>query len=87
MKKFTESVQLKMICVGMVCLLVATLMPLFIIAHYNFISVDDFTFAASSGRIWEETRSVWSVLAELFGFSDFGEVPGSGQASRRHRVH
>ena len=62
MKKLTESVQLKTILVGLLVLLAVTLIPLFMIAHYNFISVDDFTFTLNSGKIWEETGSVWRVL-------------------------
>ncbi len=62
MKKITERIQLNTILVGMILLLAATLIPLFWIAHYNFISVDDFTFTQNAGAIWQETGSVWKVM-------------------------
>lgn len=69
MKKLTENVQLKTLLVGLILLLAVALIPLFAIAHYNFISVDDFTFTLHSGSIWKETGSVWKVLLSQIAYT------------------
>ena len=43
--------------------LIAVLVPLFQIARYNFMSVDDYSYAMHSGQIYKETHSVWKVFA------------------------
>lgn len=43
--------------------LIAVLIPLFQIARYNFMSVDDYSYAMHSGQIYKETHSVWKVFA------------------------
>ncbi len=64
MKKWrTEELQVKILCVGMVLLLVAILIPLFWISTYNFISVDDYTFARHAQSVWQESHSVLKVLS------------------------
>ena len=46
MKKWRlEELQVKILCVGMILLLAATLVPLFFFFVYNFKSVDDYSFA------------------------------------------
>ena len=64
MKKWRlEELQVKILCVGMILLLAATLVPLFWISAYNFKSVDDYSFARNAEEVWEESHSVLKVLA------------------------
>ena len=63
MKKWkTEGWQVKILFWVMLGVLVAVLVPLFVIAHYNFISVDDYTFAKNAMLVWNDTHSVFKVL-------------------------
>jgi len=57
-----EENQVKILFAIMGFVLVAVLIPLFVIAHYNFQSVDDFGYAQSGEAVWEETHSVWKVF-------------------------
>ena len=59
----TEDVHVKVIFAVMTIVLIAILIPLFWMAHYNFRSVDDFSYAQHAGAVWEETGSVLQVLA------------------------
>lgn len=64
MKKLgKEETQVKILCAGMILLLVAVLLPLFWISAYNFKSVDDYTFALNATKVWEQSHSVWKVLS------------------------
>ena len=58
----TEKVQIKLIFLMTIVAMAAVLIPLFRIAYYNFMSVDDFSYALHAGEIWEETHSVFKVL-------------------------
>ncbi len=53
-----KELQIKIIFVGMLLTLVALLIPLFIIGHYNFLSVDDFGYSETAKEVWDETHSV-----------------------------
>ena len=47
-------------------MLIAVLVPLFWIAHYNFFNADDFIFAKNATEVWEESHSVIKVfLAQM----------------------
>lgn len=65
-----ESTQVKIIFVGMILVLTAVLLPLFIIAHYNFRCADDFGFCRTGEAVWEETHSVFRVMAEQAAFTE-----------------
>lgn len=64
MKKWkSEELQVKILCAGMILLLVAILVPLFWISVYNFKSVDDYSFAKNAEAVWKESHSVLKVLS------------------------
>lgn len=58
-----EDVQVKILCFGMIVVLVAILIPLFSISVYNFKSVDDYSFSKGASIVWQETHSVWKVMS------------------------
>lgn len=63
MQKYKEEEnQIKILCIGMILVLVAVLIPLFWISTYNFLSVDDYSFAYTAAAAWKETHSIWKVL-------------------------
>lgn len=64
MKKWkSEELQVKILCAGMILLLVAILVPLFWISAYNFKSVDDYSFSQNAEAVWRESHSVLKVLS------------------------
>ena len=70
MKKWkTEEWQVKALFVLMLGVLAVVLLPLFVIAHYNFISVDDYTFAKNAMLVWNETHSVFKVLVAQIAYA------------------
>ncbi len=58
----TEDWQLKILLIIMIGVLLMILVPLFMIAHYNFRSVDDFGYAKEAELVWEESKSVCKVF-------------------------
>lgn len=59
MKRFIkEELQVKIIFIGVLLVLIALLIPLFWIGHYNFASVDDIGYAKTAEKVWDETHSV-----------------------------
>lgn len=63
MKKLkTEEFQIKVLFGIMIAVLAAVLIPLFVIGHFNFMSVDDYGYAQEPERLWEQTHSVLRVL-------------------------
>lgn len=64
----SEETQVKLLFAAAVCVLIAVLVPLFWIAHYNFKSVDDFTFSQNAEAVWEESHSVINVLVEQLSY-------------------
>lgn len=59
MQRFVkEDLHVRIILVGVLLALVALLIPLFIIGHYNFASVDDVGYAKTAEVVWDETHSV-----------------------------
>ena len=63
MKKIlsNEDTQLKIIFTGIVIVLLVTLIPLYIISHYNFMSMDDVGYATDAEELWAQTHSVLKV--------------------------
>ena len=61
---------MKIIFAGMILVLAAVLLPLFIIAHYNFRCADDFEFCRTGEAVWEETHSVFRVMAEQAAYTE-----------------
>lgn len=59
---WSERHQGELLLSGMVLVTIAILVPLFWIAKYNFMSIDDFSFAVGGNAVWEETGSVLKVL-------------------------
>ncbi len=53
-----EELHVKIIFVGVLCVLIVLLVPLFVIGHYNFASVDDFGCIEAAEAVWKETHSV-----------------------------
>lgn len=45
---------------------VLTMIPLLLIARYNFPSADDYSFGDTCRYAWETTHSIWQVLKEAF---------------------
>ena len=43
--------------------------PLFVIAHYNFMCVDDYAFVSASIDAWRENHSLIGVLRSQWGFA------------------
>lgn len=59
MKMFIKKeLHVKIIFVSVLLVLIALLIPLFWIGHYNFPSVDDIGFAKTAEVVWDETHSV-----------------------------
>ncbi len=71
MKKIlsNENTQLKIIFAGTIFVLLITFIPLYIISHYNFMSMDDVGFATAAEELWEETHSVLKVFTAQFFYS------------------
>lgn len=57
-----EDTQVKLIFWGMIAVLAAVLIPLFVIGYYNFESVDDVGYATSAELVWQETHSLWKLF-------------------------
>jgi len=49
-----------------VCMLIIVCLPLLIIANYNFLSVDDYSFVNDSIDLWRDTHSIPKVLVSQF---------------------
>lgn len=64
-----EDFQIKGLLVLVIGILAAVLLPLFVIGHYNFQSVDDFWFGRVPAQVWEETGSVLKVLAAQIAYT------------------
>ncbi len=60
---------LTLVCLGVILLTVAVLAPLFAIARYNFLSVDDFEYAQMGGIVWEQTHSVLQVFLHQLSYA------------------
>lgn len=58
-----EETQTKILFFAAIGVLIAVLVPLFWIAHYNFFSADDFIFVKNAETVWEESHSVIRVLS------------------------
>lgn len=58
----SEDIQVKLICLGMVGLLIAILIPLFWVSTYNFKSVADLPYVQDVEIVWEESHSVLKIL-------------------------
>ena len=72
MKKWkTEEMQIKILFFVSVIILIAILIPLFWIAHYNFMSVDDFSLAKSAESVWEESHSIISVFLSQLSYAKY----------------
>ena len=65
----SEELQVKILFVISIGVLLAVLLPLFRIAHYNFRSVDDFIYAQKPEAVWEESHSVIRVLKEQVSYT------------------
>lgn len=59
----TEETQTLILFFVAIGVLIAVLVPLFWISHYNFRSVDDYTFSQNAEAVWEESHSVIKVLS------------------------
>lgn len=64
-----EELHIRVIFIGMILILVAVLVPLFMMAHYNFQSVDDVGYATSAQNVWKETHSVLKVFAGQLSYA------------------
>lgn len=69
MKLKKEELHVRIIFVGTVLLLFAVMVPLFIIGHYNFASVDDIGYANTAEIVWEETHSVIKVFVGQLSYA------------------
>lgn len=69
MKLKKEELHVRIIFVGTVLLLFAVMVPLFIIGHYNFASVDDIGYANTAESVWEETHSVLKVFVRQLSYA------------------
>lgn len=59
MQRLTRmELHIRVIFAGTLFVLIALLIPLFIIGHYNFASVDDIGYAKTAEAVWDETHSV-----------------------------
>ncbi|MCD7750306.1 MAG: DUF6056 family protein [Lachnospiraceae bacterium] len=67
MKKIlpNENTQLKIIFAGTIFLLLITLIPLYVISHYNFMSMDDISYATVASQIWAESHSILQLFASI----------------------
>lgn len=66
---WTEEFQKKILVLSVTVAFILLLIPLFWIAHYNFMSVDDYAYGLHSGNVWKETHSVWKVLIAQIGYT------------------
>ena len=60
--RLEKDTQVKVLCVGMILLLVGILIPLFWISTYNFKSMDDLSYAKNAELVWQESHSVLKVM-------------------------
>ncbi len=65
----SEEQQVKGLLVVMICVLCIVLVPLFVMAHYNFMSADDYSFGINAAKVWKETGSVFQVLVAQLGYT------------------
>lgn len=64
-----EEQYIRIIFWGMVLVLTAILVPLFIIGHYNFESVDDIGYGGTAEVVWAETHSIIQVLIRQIAYA------------------
>ena len=64
-----EENQVKILFAGTILVLLCVVLPLFLIARYNFQSVDDVGYAVSAENVWQETHSVWRVFARQAAYA------------------
>lgn len=64
-----EGTQVKLIFAGMIFVLAAVVLPLFIISHYNFRSADDYEFSKTGEVVWDETHSIVKVMTEQASYT------------------
>ena len=64
-----EENQVKILFAGTILVLLCVVLPLFLIARYNFQSVDDIGYAVSAENVWQETHSVWRVFARQAAYA------------------
>lgn len=70
MKKiWKEETQIKIIFFVIILLLFVVLVPLFIMGHYNFQSVDDIGYAKSAEVVWDETHSVIKTFVRQLSYA------------------
>jgi len=70
MKKWLqEDTQIKVLFFITTFIFCVVLVPLFVLGHYNFLSVDDYSFAMNAARVWKETGSAFKVFGEQLEFT------------------
>lgn len=70
MRRFLkEDMQIRAIFAGVMLMLVALLIPLFVIGHYNFPSVDDVGYGKTAEIVWDETHSVVKTCLRQVGYA------------------
>lgn len=64
-----EETQIKILFIVAIGVLIAVLVPLFWIAHYNFKSVDDYNFSQNAAAVWEESHSIIRVFSAQISYT------------------
>lgn len=62
MGRLTREKQEKLLAALLITGLVAVIIPLLVIGHYNFKSVDDYSYAIRSEPVWQQTHSLGKLL-------------------------
>ena len=67
--KLNMEMTLQIIHIFMWLVFFAVIVPLYILGLYNFMSVDDFQFAADTARVWNDTHSLLELLKAQIDFT------------------
>ena len=78
MKKLVEKITEKQISIIILIAFLSSLLPILILALYNYPGADDFSASYTLRHVWLETGSVWLVLVEALEYVKYTYMNWSG---------
>ena len=78
MKKLAEKITEKQISIVMLGVLLVSLLPILLLAKYNYPGADDFSASYTLRHAWVETGSVWAVLGKAVAYVKYTYTAWSG---------
>lgn len=78
MKKLAEKITEKQISIVMLVVFLLSLLPILMLAKYNYPGADDFSASYTLRHAWVETGSVWAVLGKAIAYVKYTYTQWSG---------